>query len=1030
LVRNQLMRYNLLSIILVILLMSCDQQEDSSIPIQIPELENMAIAVTPDQCRSFVFTNKESAFFYGETGRLHQDGHQGLHVMAQQYLYDYLISSDDRRLNRNEAVSIKVYPDHISRIYQGDIAENLYLLDNINCLIIEFNSPNLHSYDFTPLFPNSFDINVLKSSWNRNQDLFILGPNKSENSETNDQRLKYLGIRFDCSTQYNLPVENLPADLISAYQIGQFRSVKDNYRIIIVVGNDAKEIEQLTDHVRKNAVQLLDAKKKRLIKLLGDCYFETNLPDLNKAFRWAIISMDQLIMHQPGAGKQVTGIFAGLPWFNNYWGRDTFISLPGAVLVSGNFKEAKEILLSFAQFQNHNPADPSYGRIPNQVTTDNIIYNTADGTPWFVRELWEYYQYTGDRETLEKLYAVVKKAIIGTLKYHTDKYYFLTHGDAETWMDAKGTEGPWSPRGNRAVEIQALWYQQLIASSNIAKLLDRNKDVEKWLKIANTVKQNFHKKFWDDQRLSLFDHLNTNDNPDRKIRPNQIFSITIPEVQLIIPEYEFMVLKEIITKLSYSYGVASLWQHDPDFHPFHILPRYYPKDEAYHNGIVWGWLTGPVISSLTKYGYQNLAYELLTSESFQILNWGAVGTLSELLDAIPLPGNEIPQPSGTVSQAWSLAEYLRNIYQDLIGILPNVPEKTIVIAPHLPDEISLLTCCVPIPNSNLHLSMQQSETKFNIILNYIEGDQTWNIEVQYLFSPTEKVIFAFPIHSMETKNVQIDFEAATTVSIDGRQIGYRLETIPIRKELLTYFSFAVPQLDKNLNYLKPPPYPLLFGQQVKSWNKDATVLIDIDAPKFDDKGPNKEYVYPTGSYFQDGILDLTKFQLFADKDNYYFRLNFRNLVQPGWHPEYGFQLTFVAIAIAQKKEQTGAKFISRNANLQLPPSMSYHRIIFIGGGLQLEDEQGNILAVYRPEDFRYPLGDVQEKQISFAIPKSYLGKYEKEWRFAIVVGAQDDHGGGGIGEFRNVGKVASQWQGGGGAKEKGNCNVYDLFMVK
>jgi hypothetical protein len=58
-----------------------------------------------------------------------------------------------------------------------------------------------------------------------------------------------------------------------------------------------------------------------------------------------------------------------------------------------------------------------------------------------------------------------------------------------------------------------------------------------------------------------------------------------------------------------------------------------------------------------------------------------------------------------------------------------------------------------------------------------------------------------------------------------------------------------------------------------------------------------------------------------------------------------------------------------------------------------------------------------------------LGVHNKKWRFAIATGAQDDHGGGGIGEFRNVGISASDWQGGGGEKETGNCNVYDLFII-
>ena len=52
--------------------------------------------------------------------------------------------------------------------------------------------------------------------------------------------------------------------------------------------------------------------------------------ELEKALRWLVITMDQLVTRQRG-----DGIYAGLPWFNEYWGRDSFIALPGALLVTG-----------------------------------------------------------------------------------------------------------------------------------------------------------------------------------------------------------------------------------------------------------------------------------------------------------------------------------------------------------------------------------------------------------------------------------------------------------------------------------------------------------------------------------------------------------------------------------------------------------------------------------------------------------------------------------------------------------------------
>ncbi len=1022
------MRTYLVATLIFLIMISCGKQQHETLrAIEIPELEHLAIDVHPQQSRQFVFTNKAAAFFYGETGKIRSDAHQGYYVMERRILDDYLLSVDGHRLERYRADSVRVYADHLFRLYSDQLREQLYLLDNLNCLVIELTAPGVHSFELAPLMPQWLEPNRARIQWNRDRDLLIIMP---EAGHASTERMPVIGFKFDVAAQFNDEVKELPNTLLPSSLIGQFRITTDHGRLFVLVADSEPELMQLADHVAHHVVRLVDEKRKRLIKLLGDCHFESNVASLTKAFRWAVISMDQLITRQVIAGKEFVGIFAGLPWFNNYWGRDSFISLPGAVLVRGDYETGRQILTAFAQFQNQNPQDPNYGRIPNQITADQVIYNTADGTPWFVRALWEYYQYSGDRATLEALYPAVKRAIDGTLKYHCDNQRFLTHGPAETWMDAQGPNGPWSPRGNRAVEVQALWYQQLICSAKMAQELGKTSDADSWQQLAEELKAHFEHRFWNPSRFSLFDHLKEDDMPDQKLRPNQILALTVSDDAPLLPaERQFMVMKEVVTQLTYNYGVATLWQHDPEFHPFHQNPKYYPKDAAYHNGTVWGWLSGPVVSSLMKFGYQNQAYELLLSQSHQILNHGAVGTLSELLNAIPSPGKELPEPSGAVSQAWSLAEFIRNISQDLIGIHPDVPNRRIIISPHLPDNITSLTCCVPAPNSELHMAMRQDDWKMEIVLNYFKGAEQWQIEVNYQPDPTRRISFPMTVRPEETKTARIDFDPLS-VSIDGEQIGYRLDRIPIRGELLNFFTFAVPQLDKNLNYLKPPPYPLLNKTQIKSWNKKAQKLIDIDAPKNDDRGPNKKYVYPTSPYFKDGIFDLTHFRLMADDRNYYFELKFRDLVQPGWHPEYGFQLTFVAIAIDQGTHLPGSRWIGRNANLQLPRDFAFHRIIYVGGGLQIENGTGDILAAYRPEDPNYPLGNVEDKIISFAIPSELLGRYDQNWRIIIAVGGQDDHGGAGLGEFRSVGKTASQWQGGGGEQESGNCNVYDLFVVK
>ena len=59
-------------------------------------------------------------------------------------------------------------------------------------------------------------------------------------------------------------------------------------------------------------------------------------------------------------------LYAGIPWFNEGWGRDTFISLPG-LIVTDHHDIARKLLMRFAGWIDRDPNSPTYGRIPNRV---------------------------------------------------------------------------------------------------------------------------------------------------------------------------------------------------------------------------------------------------------------------------------------------------------------------------------------------------------------------------------------------------------------------------------------------------------------------------------------------------------------------------------------------------------------------------------------------------------------------------------------------------------------------------------------
>ena len=118
-----------------------------------------------------------------------------------------------------------------------------------------------------------------------------------------------------------------------------------------------------------------------------------------------------------------------------------------------------------------------------------------------------------------------------------------------------------------------------------------------------------------------------------------------------------------------------------------------------------------------------------------------------------------------------------------------------------------------------------------------------------------------------------------------------------------------------------------------------------------------------------------------------------------------------------------------NAEYSLPKSFGYEKIVYVGGGIRVVASGDSVLAEYLPlpGDERDPIGDAERRTVSFSIPLSILGRPDARWRFAVIVGAQDDHGGAGIGEFRVVGRTASEWSGGGRNRSAGS-NVYDVLL--
>lgn len=130
---------------------------------------------------------------------------------------------------------------------------------------------------------------------------------------------------------------------------------------------------------------LLRSKEQSLNTLIADLTesetklgIESDSASLDKAVKWAHATVDSLSMNVAGRG-----IYAGFHWFTQYWGRDSFISLQGAVLTSREFDLARQFIATMADAQDINFNSKTYGRVPNILQHPDAganNYETADGS--------------------------------------------------------------------------------------------------------------------------------------------------------------------------------------------------------------------------------------------------------------------------------------------------------------------------------------------------------------------------------------------------------------------------------------------------------------------------------------------------------------------------------------------------------------------------------------------------------------------------------------------------------------------------
>lgn len=346
-------------------------------------------------------------------------------------------------------------------------------------------------------------------------------------------------------------------------------------------------------------------------------------------------------------------ILAGYPWFKCR-ARDLFVSLPGLTLTeSGKPGEYEQVMRTARIAIEDFMADrPSECKIYEMEHPDVLLW-----------AIWAIQQYAKERgiEACRDLYGDLVLKIMDFIR--SNKHLNLhvapsglvsTNGrdKAVTWMNSTANGRPVVPRTGYVVEINALWYNALKFTQEMAAAMG-NKEVEESLVRPIALAGKAFVEVFLNEHGYLYDYVD-GDYVDWSVRPNMILAAAL-EYSPLNSKQQKKVLDIVTRELLTPRGLRSLSPKSMGYNPNYVGPQI-QRDYAYHQGTVWPWLAGFYYEAYLKIyktsGVSFVERQMIGFEDEIVQH--CVGSIPELFD-----GNPPFKGRGAVAFAMNVAEILR-----------------------------------------------------------------------------------------------------------------------------------------------------------------------------------------------------------------------------------------------------------------------------------------------------------------------------------------------------------------------------------
>ena len=393
---------------------------------------------------------------------------------------------------------------------------------------------------------------------------------------------------------------------------------------------------------------------------------------------------------------------AGVPWFCTLFGRDSIIAASQSLILDPAI--ARETLTVLAHYQgkvNDDWKEEEPGKILHELRLGEMArcheiphtpyYGTVDATPLWLMLYAEYYAWTHDHDTLEKLWDNALAAMDWVDRNCRETGYLAYNRRSKRGLINQG----WKDSGDCIVyrdgtlandkgaitlcEVQAYVYAAKVRLSEIARIKKRIDLADRWLEEARELKNRFNRDFW----VSDLDYcalaLDGEGKPVDSISSNPGHCLNLG---ILTTERAKSVAERLQAPDMFNgWGIRTLSSLSPAYNPM-----------GYHVGSVWPHDNGMTTLGLRSIGLVDQALEVAQG-LIDMTMQQPYQRPPELFCGYERMGDSEPvrYPVACSPQAWATGTIFQLI-QMMVNLVPDAPGNHVrIIDPALPPSIHHLS---------------------------------------------------------------------------------------------------------------------------------------------------------------------------------------------------------------------------------------------------------------------------------------------------------------------------------------------------